>query len=320
MKKSWILVPIVLVLIAVASYAVYVFLSPSPPPDGIVYANGRIEGTEIRISAEVAGRVVGNWLKEGAEVATGDLLVELDSADYEFRLGQAEATAKAIEQELRGLTVERETLRHHLQTAAANLERLRSLRREDVATQQQLDVAEDRHRESSGAVERLSAGISQAEAKHEAAQHDVEYLRRQISKTRIAAPSKGTVLVKAVEHGEYAAPGQAVALLTDMSALKLKVYVPENDLGKIKLGTPVRMRVDAFPDQFFSGTVAQIDQHAQFTPKDIHMPQERARVVFGIEISVENSEGYLKPGMPADAWIRWKDGTPWPETLSVPGA
>lgn len=318
MKRHWILTPIVLAVIAAASYAAFLALRPPDLPEGIVYANGRVEGTEIRVSAEVAGRVVQNEMQEGQQVEAGDPLVTLADEDYVSRLDQAQASAEAIEQELRSLSIEQSTWQHHLTTAKDDLARLQSLRQEDIVTPQQLDVAEDRVEETSGAVRRLDASIAQAEARLHAAQHEIAFLQQQVSKTRIASPIDATLLVKAIEAGEYVSPGQPVALLVDMSALKLKVYVPETEIGKIRMGAAVRVRVDAFPQRFFEGTVTSVDQQAQFTPKDIHLPEERARVVFGVDIALDNTERYLKPGMPADAWIRWKDNVSWPDLLTVP--
>ena len=136
-----------------------------------------------------------------------------------------------------------------------------------------------------------------------------------IGKTRITAPLNGTVLVKGVEKGEFLQAGQTVAVLADLSRMELKVYIPEKAIGKVKLGDPARLRVDAFPDRLFKAVIARVDQQAQFTPRDIHMPEERVRMVFGVTLSVDNADGVLKPGMPADAWILWEAGAAWPDEL-----
>jgi HlyD family secretion protein len=126
------------------------------------------------------------------------------------------------------------------------------------------------------------------------------------------------VLVKAAEVGEFLQPGQTIAVLVDLSSVKLKIYLPEKDIGKVKLDAAARARVDAFPKQLFDARVAQIDQQAQFTPRDIHMPEERVRMVFGVKLALDNGDGLLKPGMPADAWILWQPNSKWPERLFVP--
>jgi HlyD family secretion protein len=100
--------------------------------------------------------------------------------------------------------------------------------------------------------------------------------------------------------------------------LELKVFIPEADIGRIKLGDQARVKTSAFPDRFYGARVSRVDQQAQFTPRDIHMPEERTRMVFGITLDVANPTGELKPGMPVDAWIRWKDGVGWPDKLVIP--
>ena len=100
--------------------------------------------------------------------------------------------------------------------------------------------------------------------------------------------------------------------------MDLRVFIPERDIGKVALGDPARVRVDAFPDRLFDASITRVDQRAQFTPRDIHMPEERVRLVFGVTLDLANPDGILKPGMPADAWILWRDDTPWPERLMVP--
>ncbi len=320
MTSKWIFTPIVLALIAAASYAVVIVLRPPELPEGIVYGNGHIEGLEVRVSAEVPGRVLSTTMPEGEVVEQGAVLATLDDADVRKKLARAEAEVRAVEQQRARTERELETWRHHLSTAEDNLERIQGLRDEDIVPQQQLDAAQDRYREAQGRVEGLEAAMAEIAAKLEAAQSDVELLQVQLEKKTVDAPLTATVLVKAVavEEGEYVTPGQPVAVLVDLREMKLKVYIPEQEAGKIKLGDPARVRVDAFPDRYFEARVTQIDQEAQFTPKDIHVPAERTRMVFGVELSLDNPERVLKPGMPADAWIRWQQAVPWPDTLPVP--
>lgn len=123
---------------------------------------------------------------------------------------------------------------------------------------------------------------------------------------------------KAIEAGELATPGRAVAVLVDLSRLELKVFIPEGEIGKVKLGDAARIKVDAFPERHFEATVSRVDPRAQFTPRDVHLPQERVRMVFGVTLALDNPQGWLKPGMPADAWIRWRDEATWPQRLVVP--
>lgn len=318
MKKKWLWTPAILIAIAAGSYGLFVMLQPPLLPQGFLYGNGHIEGTEVRISAEVTGRVLESHLVEGRHVAAGALLLRLDDADLKTRLAQASAEQSAVKNELVALDSQLRTWRHHLSTADSDLKRHRELKKSGTITAQRLNQVEDVFQETRGKVQVLEGQYRQSENRLEAARQQIELLQLQLNKTRIHAPLAGTVLVKGVEVGELAAPGKVVVVLVDLSRLEVKIYIPERDIGKVKLGAPARIRVDAFPQRYFNARVSRVDQRAQFTPRDIHMPEERVRMVFGITLAVANKEGYLKPGMPADAWLKVQDDLPWPEQLVVP--
>ena len=318
MRKTWLWTLIGMLALAGISYAVFLWLSPPALPEGLLYGNGRIEATEVTVSAEVGGRVLESRLVEGRTVKKGDVLVRLDEIDLQTRLAQAEANAAAAQRAQTQVERQRVTARHHVQTADAELARYRTLRDTGYVSPQMLDRVENQQREARGQVETLAAQQAQAAASREAAQREVDLLRSQAGKAVIRAPDAGTVLNKGIEAGEFAAPGRPIAVLADLTRIELKIYVPESEIGKIKLNDPARVRVDAFPQRSFDARVARVEPRAQFTPKDVHMPDERARLVFGVVLAVDNPEGYLKPGMPADAWVRWQAGTPWPQRLTVP--
>lgn len=316
--RGWIWTAIGIFLVAGASWIAFEALRPPGLPAGILYGNGHIEGTEVALSAEVSGQVLESRLEEGRIVTAGELLVRLDDADLKAKLAQAEAERAALQQTQDRIGIELGTWRHHLATAREDLARFRTLRREGTISPKQLNEVEDRFRETEGRVQVLETQQRESVARLEAAAQQVELLQLQLERTTIEAPVSGTLLSKAIEPGELATPGRVVAVLVDLSRLELKVYIPERDLGKVALGDTARVRVDAFPERYFDAAVSRIDQQAQFTPRDIHLPEERVRMVFGVTLALENPGGVLKPGMPADAWIRWDETTSWPGLLTVP--
>jgi HlyD family secretion protein len=192
------------------------------------------------------------------------------------------------------------------------------LRQTGVVTEQQLDRVANTQRDALGQVRSLRAQIAETGARADEVRRKLDYLQIQIDKAQIFSPMHATILTKGIEPGEFAEPGRQIAVLVDMNDLELKVYVPEAVLGKIRLNTPAKVRVNAFPDRYFDARVKRVDQRAQFTPRDINMPEERVRMVFGVVLALENAEGFLKPGMPADAWLRWDDAREWPVALVVP--
>jgi HlyD family secretion protein len=92
-----------------------------------------------------------------------------------------------------------------------------------------------------------------------------------------------------------------ILTLVDPTSLWLRAYVPETDLGRIRLGQPARLTVDAFPGQSFPAKVTEIAAQAEFTPRNVQTPKERVNLVFRVKLGVANPDGRLKPGMPGDA-------------------
>jgi HlyD family secretion protein len=318
MGRAWLWTALVLVAIAGGSYGAYLYLQLEPLPPQVLYGNGRIEGTEVRVSAEVTGRIIESTLIEGATVAAGDLLVRLDDTELRLELARARAEAAVVELERQRLAEEFGAWRHHRETAEAELARARELRQRDTIPEARLEQAEDAAQEARGRVGALDAQLGAVEARHKAAQTVAALVEAQLDKTRIHAPIDGTVLVKAVEAGEFVQPGRVVAVLVDLGQVELRVFLAQHEIGKVRLGDPARARVDAFPERDFEARVARVAQRAQFTPRDVHMPEERATQVFGVTLALANPDGLLKPGMVADAWILWQDGADWPERLTVP--
>ena len=128
----------------------------------------------------------------------------------------------------------------------------------------------------------------------------------------IKAPATGVVLARLREPGEVVMPGSAILDMVDLDALHLKVYVPESKIGQLRLGLPVRIYIDAQPDQFYSAKVSFIASRAEFTPKEVQTTDERVKLVYAVKLALEkNPEHKLMPGLPADAVIRWKEDVVW---------
>ena len=119
----------------------------------------------------------------------------------------------------------------------------------------------------------------------------------------LISPIDGVVLLQVMFQGDTVSPGQTIVTLGDLKKVYAKVYVPEKELGKVKLNQPADVSVDSFPDKVFSGRVIYISNLAEFTPKNVQTEEERARRVYAVKISVDNEKEELKPGMPCDAVI-----------------
>lgn len=318
LKRTWLWTPIALVALAAGSYVTYRWLTPPALPDGLLYGGGRIEGTEVTVASEVAARVLESALVEGATVRAGQELVRLDEADIRTQFDRAQAERLAAVRERDRFRRDLRTAEHHLVNARTDYQRYAALAQDGTVPVQRRDQASNALAEAQGRVETLTTAMSQANARIEAMDKTVELAQSQLGKTVIIAPLSGTVLTKSIEVGELATPGRPIATLVDLTRVELKIYIPEKDIGKLRLGNEARIRTDAFADRYVAARVSRVDSQAQFTPRDIHVPDERTRLVFGVTLALDNPQGQLKPGMPADAWVRWNPATVWPGELVVP--
>ena len=143
--------------------------------------------------------------------------------------------------------------------------------------------------------------IAAVEAQVEIARAALETLKVQAEKLTLDAPISGLVLARPVHIGEVALPGAPLMTLADLGQVTLTIYVPEDQLGKVHLGQPVSVTVDAYPDRAFGGTVTFVASEAEFTPKNVQTREERVNMVFAVKVELPNPDHALKPGMPADA-------------------
>jgi HlyD family secretion protein len=128
----------------------------------------------------------------------------------------------------------------------------------------------------------------------------------------ITAPVDGTVTGRFVNVGEVVNAGTPLLELTDLGRLYLKAYLPETQIGRVRRGMPARIHVDAFPGEPFAATLRYVAARAEFTPKEVQTVDERVKLVYEVRLYADqNPDGRLNPGQPADAVIRWRDGTAW---------
>lgn len=127
---------------------------------------------------------------------------------------------------------------------------------------------------------------------------------KRLAEMVLVSPVDGVVLHKNMEAGETASPGASILTLMDPGDMWLRAYVPETDIGRLVVGQPAVVSVDAFPGRRFEGAISEIGSEAEFTPKNVQTKKERVNLVFRIKIAVRDPSGALKPGLPADAEIR----------------
>jgi HlyD family secretion protein len=162
-------------------------------------------------------------------------------------------------------------------------------------------------REARGNLKKIAATEKELEgatAQVEAARAALRLAELQVGYTELRAPFKGVVTSRNLEPGEVISPGREVISLSDLASMDLKLFVGETEVGKVRPGQKVEVRVDSFPGKAFAGVVSYISPEAEFTPKIIQTQKERVKLVYLVKVSVPNPNLHLKPGMPADAWFK----------------
>ena len=143
------------------------------------------------------------------------------------------------------------------------------------------------------ALDQAKSALSQAEA-------NLSLVEAQIAKLAVNAPMDGVILTRNVEPGEFVQPGAIALTMADLSNLTITVYIPEDRYGLISLGQTADVKVDSFPDMTFAATVVHIADQAEFTPRNVQTVEGRSSTMYAIKLNLQDPEGKLKIGMPAD--------------------
>jgi HlyD family secretion protein len=280
----------------------------------IIEASGTIEGTDINIGAEVGGRVRELRVDEGSRVTAGDTLLVIDDTEYQIQLRQALANLASFDSGYRlaasgSRTEDVVQARALFENADADYKRMKTLLASQTITQKQYDDAYARFIAAEQTYRKLRTGLRPEEIEGTRVRRDLaaaqaDLLRKKVRDCRIVSPSGGTVTLRGVEPGELVTPGMTVLRLTYLDRVKLTIYANETELGRLNLGQPAKVSIDAFGEgRQFDGKVTYISPVAEFTPKNVQTKEERTKLVFGVKIEVENADHALKPGLPADARI-----------------
>jgi HlyD family secretion protein len=293
------LVPVAVALLAVMGLAAGWSLLRQPPlPAGLIQANGRIEGDHYAVAGKVPGKVVELLAREGDAIAQGQVLLRLDDRQIRARVEQAK-------QGLAAITPQLATAQRAEEQARRDAARLRNLLAQGTSTRRETEHTQLAWAVAQGQLTTARAQQAQAEAALAEAQSVQDDLT-------IRAPAGGILTTRMVDVGEVIAPGAPLFDIVDLDRLYLKVYVPEKDIGKVRLGLPARIYTDAFPDEPLAATVRYIASQAQFTPKEVQTPDERVKLVYAVKLYLDaNPQHRATPGLPADAVIRWQEDAPW---------
>jgi HlyD family secretion protein len=199
--------------------------------------------------------------------------------------------------------------------AQKGLENLLAMRKHPLELEAQVNAARAQVEQAEAAVavaqadlEAMRAGPTEeemavAQAQVQQAEAALGVLQVQSDKMSLRSPLAGLVTSRVINVGETATAGTALLTVANLDEVKLTIYVPETQIGRVKVGQEVEVEVDSYPGQLFRGEVVAISSRAEFTPKNVQTPEERVSIVFAVKVLLPNPGHELKPGMPADARV-----------------
>ena len=269
-----------------------------------VRAPGKIEPkTQVKISADIPGKVIVLNIKEGDPVRRGALLLQIDDTQYRSAYKQATAALASGRARVR----EAESA---MRNSDSNWQRQQALFQQKLLSQAEYDAASNAH-------EGARVALATAQEEVARAQAAVDGAADNLSKCRFIAPFDGVVSALNVEKGEIVItgtmnnPGTQILVVSDLSRMLVRAEVDETDVVDMHVGQKAKISVDAFPDTTFIGTVTEIGN----TAKRSAISSVEGQTNFEVKVVFDSNVPEVRPGMTADVDIA--TGT-HPKTLAVP--
>lgn len=314
------------VIIGALAYGLRFWRSYNPIPKQ-VKASGTIEVQEVQLAPQASGRLVYLNVEEAKHVHKGELLAKMSLDGADDQLASAKSALAAAEAQLSELRngFRREQIAAAKASAAASRvqyeqalrdqKRFEKLAHEGAVPARQAEIAAENsnaRREAAKAAEeqyKLLANGNRAED-IAAALANVNRMKAEVARAKVGvgykefySPVDGVILTKNYELGDVVMAGAPIATLGKTGDMWVKLYIPATQLGLVKLNATADVKIDAYKDRVFKGRVTMINQKAEYNPRLSLSQDERANMVFWVKVSVKDSDGILKPGMPADVTI-----------------
>ncbi|MGE0022410.1 MAG: HlyD family secretion protein [Hyphomicrobium sp.] len=305
-----------------AAAMIWILRAPSDPPEGFAKTNGRIEAERVDIATKFVGRIKTVRVKEGDLVKAGDVLAQLDTAELEAQLKEAEASkVQAVQQldQARALVAQRNS---ELTLASLQLNRSLDLVAKGITSQEIVDQRQSAKRTAEAAVNAATAEVAVAKAAIEAAAARINRLNVDIEDHTLKAPRSGRIEYRLALPGEVLAAGGRVLTLLDLTDVYMTVFFPTSEAGRLRIGGEARVIFDAAPKYVVPATVTFVASEAQFTPKYVETKVEREKLMFRVKLSLppeilETYASVVKTGVPGVAYVKLSEDGEWPQRLSV---
>lgn len=265
-------------------------------------ATGVFEATETTVYAEQSGALMTFGVEEGDIIQQNKEVGLIDTTQLWLKLQQAGATKSVYQSQKPELEKQIAATREQLAKAKQDQLRYKELVADGAAPSKMLDDANSQvevlQRQLAAQISSLTVSTNALERQMEATDVQADQWRDQLSKCHILAPTKGTVLEKYVERGEFVSTGKPLFKMADTENMFIRAYVTSAQLKDIKVGQQATVFADFGDGQKrkYQGKVTWISNRSEFTPKTILTDDERADLVYALKVAIRN-DGYVKIGM-----------------------
>ena len=304
MKRKTLLIPLALLLAAGAA----TWWTTARRREQPFLLSGAIEARDVEVGSLLGGRVSKILVEEGSQVAAGQPIVQFETDLIDLQIQQQrskiEQAQANLTKALRGPRIEEiGSARASAENAERERLRQKGLLEKGVTAQQQYDAAETLAKTTREALLELERGnrpedIAAARATLQTEERQLAYLERQRAESIVAAPAAGVIESMDLRPGDLVGPNQPVARMLEPSQIWVRVYVPEPELARVRVGQKAFLTVDTFPKAEFSGRVVEIRTQAEYTPRNVQTLDQRMDQVFGVKVAIDPAP-QLKPGMAA---------------------
>jgi HlyD family secretion protein len=291
-------------------------------PDGIVKTNGRIEATQVDVSAKYPGRLATMTVDEGDEVTAGQVVATISSPETEAQLRSAQAQvlkAKQAYAEAIALIAQRNS---DLTFARTDYERGKTLLQSGNIAQQIVDQRRNRFEAADAGHIAANAQRGEAEASIKSAEAEVERLQSILVDLVLVSPRSGRVQYRLARAGEVVSAGQRILTILDLSDVYMTIYLPAEQAGRLTIGDEARTILDSVPQYVLPNTVSFVATEAQFTPKSVETTEEREKLMFRVKLQgdpkvLDQYHRFVKTGVRGLAFVRTDPKIAWPKELEV---
>ena len=265
-------------------------------------ATGTFEATETTVYAEQSGALLTFSVNEGDHIEAGKEVGLIDTTQTWLKIRQLDATKEVYQSQKPDMERQIAATRQQLSKAQQDEQRYRELVADGAAPSKMLDDASSQvkvlQKQLDAQISSLSTSTRSLDKQTVAANVQIEQLRDMLRKCHIVTPTKGTVLEKYVERGEFVAIGKPLFKIADTEQMFMRAYVTSAQLQNIRIGQHVKVFADYGNGQkkAYDGTVSWISSRSEFTPKTILTDDERADLVYAVKVAIKN-DGYVKIGM-----------------------